>query len=244
MPVATRTPMSTIMSTIMGTVMSTDGAARLTLFAWLSPAFPVGGFAFSHGLEWAMEAGDAADAGALERWLGDLLRHGAPRADGVLLAAVWRAPDEIAAINELALALAPSSERRLETAAQGTAFLAAVAAAWPVPGLASFARFFAGRDLAYPVAVGFAAAAHAVPLRATLELFAQAMVGNLVSAALRLGAIGQSEGQAIVARLAPAVLDLATWAEHATLDDIGTCAWRSDIAAMRHETQYSRLFRS
>ena len=75
-------------------------------------------------------------------------------------------------------------------------------------------------------------------------MFAQAFVGSQVSAALRLGVIGQSEGQAIVARLTPTVLTLAAWAEHATLDAIGTCAWRCDIAAMRHETQYSRLFRS
>ena len=69
-------------------------------------------------------------------------------------------------------------------------------------------------------------------------------MSNLVSAALRLGVIGQSDGQATIAGLAPVVLDLAGWAESATLDDLGTCAWRSDIAAMRHETQYSRLFRS
>ncbi len=221
-----------------------EGAARLALFAWLSPAFPVGGFAFSHGLEWAIECGDVRGVADLRAWLEDLLQHGAVRADAVLLAAVWREPDGLAAVNELALALAPSSERHLETAAQGTAFLAAVTAAWPAPALVRMARTLEGRDLAYPVAVGAAAAAHAIGLRATLETFAQATVSNLVSAALRLGAIGQSEGQAIIAGLAPAVLDLAAWAEATTLDDLGTCAWRSDIAAMRHETQYSRLFRS
>ncbi len=228
----------------MGPSMITERATRLALFAWLSPAFPVGSFAFSHGLEGAVEAADVTDGATLEAWLDDLLRHGAPRADGVLLAAARRAPAEIGSINELALALAPSSERHLETAAQGTAFLKAVTAAWPAPGLVALERDLEGRDLAYPVAVGVAAAAHALPVRDVLEIFTLATVSNLVSAALRLGAIGQSHGQAIVARLAPSVLDLAAWAERATLDDIGTCAWRSDIAAMRHETQYSRLFRS
>ncbi len=221
-----------------------EGAARLALFAWLSPAFPVGGFAFSHGLEWAIECGDVRGATDLRAWLEDLLRHGGLRADAVLLAAAWCEPDDLAAVNELALALAPSSERHLETAAQGTAFLAGVTAAWPAPALVRIARTFDGRDLAYPVAVGAAAAAHAIGSRATLETFAQAAVSNLVSAALRLGAIGQSEGQAIIAGLASTVLDLAAWAEATTLDDLGTCAWRSDIAAMRHEMQYSRLFRS
>ncbi len=221
-----------------------ERAARLALFAWLSPAFPVGGFAFSHGLEWAIEAGDVRGVADLRAWLEDLLRHGALRADAVLLAAAWREPARLEAVNELALALAPSSERHLETAAQGTAFLAAVCAAWPTAMLDRILQTFAGCDLAYPVAVGAAAAAHAIGLRDTSETFAQAGVSHLVSAALRLGIIGQSEGQAIIAGLTSAVLDLAAWAEGTTLDDLGTCAWRSDIAAMRHETQYSRLFRS
>ena len=221
-----------------------EGAAHLALLAWLSPAFPVGGFAFSHGLEWAIECGHVRGAADLRAWLDDLLRHGGVRADAVILAAAWREPDDVVAINELALALAPSSERHLETAAQGTAFLAAVAAAWPAPELVHLKGSLEGQDLAYPVAVGVAAAAHAIGLRGTLETFAQAASSNLVSAALRLGAIGQSEGQAIIAGLVPAVLDLAAWAQDTTLDDLGTCAWRSDIAAMRHETQYSRLFRS
>ena len=240
-----------MMPTIKLTAMSTapitgmvDGAARLTLFAWLSPAFPVGGFAFSHGLEWAVDRGDVRGAADLRGWLEDLLRHGTVRADAVLLSAVRRDPAAIEAINEVALALTASAERHLETAAQGTAFLVAVAAAWPLPALAALARAFEGHDLAYPVAVGAAAAAHAIPLGATLEVFVQACLSNLVSAALRLSAIGQSEGQAIIASLTPAVLDLAEWAERTSLDDLGTCAWRSDIAAMRHETLYSRLFRS
>ncbi len=226
----------------MGTTATAE-ALPLALFAWLSPSFPVGGFAFSHGLEWAVEAGDIRDAAELRGWLDGLLRFGSLRADAVLLAAGHRDPDGVGAMNELALALAPSAERRLETAAQGTAFLAAVTAAWPAPhpALAWLAQL---DEAAYPVAVGVAAAAHALPLRATLELFALAAVSNLVSAAVRLGPIGQTDAQATIAALIPAIADLAAWAQTATPADLGTCAWRSDIAAMRHETQYSRLFRS
>ena len=224
--------------------MSSDRRSCVALYAWLSPFFPVGGFAFSQGLEWAVEAGDIGDAEDLRGWLENLLRHGAPRCDAALLAAAWRDPGDIEAVNDLALALAPSAERHLETAAQGTAFLAAVAAAWPTSSLVEVGQAFRERDLAYPVAVGVAAAAHAIPLLDVLQVFTQATIGNLVSAALRLSVTGQTAGQAIIAGLASAVLDLAAWAEHATLDELGTCAWRSDIAAMRHETQYSRLFRS
>lgn len=219
--------------------------AMLPLMVWLSPAFPTGAFAYSHGLEWAVEAGDVHDAPSLEAWVTDLLDHGAIRADAVLLAAAFAAaPADRLAINELALALCAARERRLETSAQGNAFLVAVRAAWPAPAIEALADALGDEDLAYPVAVATAAAAHGLPLGATLEAFGLAAVGNLVSAVLRLGPIGQSEAQAIVARLCPAVTRLAGFATIATLDDLGTAAWRSDLAAMRHETQYSRLFRS
>lgn len=221
-----------------------EATARLALLAWLSPGFPVGSFAFSHGLEWAVETGDIADAADLEAWLIDLLEYGAPRADAVLLAATCREPSDVERINELALALSPSSERRLETSAQGSAFLTAVAAAWPEPRLASLAEIFAEREIAYPVALALAAAAHDIALRITLDAFLLATVSNLVSAVLRLGPIGQSDAQAIIARMAPRSVRAAAFAETSTLDELGVCAWRSDIAAMRHETQYSRLFRS
>ena len=129
-------------------------------------------------------------------------------------------------------------------AAQGTAFLTAVGASWPTARLAELERGLDDRDIAYPVALGAAAASHGIALRSVLEAGLLATISNLVSAVVRLGPIGQGDAQAIIARSTPAVAELAAWAETATLDDLGTCAWRSDIAAMRHETQYSRLFRS
>lgn len=243
MPRARRTGIRT--TAIITAMTDASVSASLPLLAWLSPAFPVGAFAYSQGLEWAIEAGDIHDGASLARWLDDLLAHGAIRADAVLLASAFRA-DVAAAlhINALALALAPSRERLLETGSQGTAFVAAVRHAWPAPMIDRFAEALRDEEAAYPVALGVAAAAHAVSPRATVEAFALGAVSNLVSAALRLGPIGQSEAQAIIARLCPAVSALAAWAETAGLDDLGTCAWRSDIASMRHETQYSRLFRS
>ncbi|VVB43071.1 Urease accessory protein UreF [Beijerinckiaceae bacterium RH AL1] len=228
------------------TSSATDQASSLQLLIWLSPSFPVGAFAYSQGLEWAVEDGAVHDAATLEAWLVDLVAHGPIRADAVLLAAAWRAADPQAAlaVNELALALAPSHERRLETATQGSAFLRAVAAAWLSAPLDALATALGEEDIAYPVAVGVAAAAHAIALRPTLAAFALAAITNLVSAALRLGPIGQSEAQAIIARVAPRLEALAAATEHAGLDDLGTCALRADIASMRHETQYSRLFRS
>jgi urease accessory protein len=215
----------------------TDGAAALLKLAtWLSPAFPVGAFSYSHGLEWAVEAGDVRDHDTLHDWLDHLLRHGAPRSDAILLIHAARDPDD-EALADLAAALTPSRERRLETTAQGAAFAKAVAAAWPAPGLSD-------RPAPYPVAVGRAAGAHGIDPQAAASLFLHAFAGNLCAAAQRLVPLGQTDAQAVVAALAPVAQAVAAEAAAGSLDDLGGFALRSDIAAMRHETQGVRLFRT
>jgi len=230
------------------TVAEVDGGLPLPLLVWLSPGFPVGAFAYSHGLEWAVEAGDVADASSLEAWLADLIEFGAPRSDAVLFSSAFRsaaAADWPALIeaNALAVALSPSAERRLETTAQGGAFVAAARAAWDCEPLRRLDHASEGR-IAYPIAVAAAASGHRLPLGASLEAFALAQAANLVSAALRLGVIGQTDAQKILAALLPPIRALARAAHGASLADLGGAAFRSDIAAMRHESQYSRLFRS
>jgi urease accessory protein len=222
-----------------------SGADLLTLTAWLSPAFPIGGFAHSHGLEWAVESGDLSGADAVRDWMSDLLRCGSGRDDAILLSAAHRATaagDDAALreIAETAVAMQPSAERLAETASLGNAFVKTVRAAWPTPALD---RLPAG-DVAYPVAVGVAAAGRGLPRLPVVEAFLAAFVSSLLSAAIRLGPIGQTDGQRILAALIPAILRTAAFAARAGLDDLGGCAFRSDIASMRHETQYTRLFRS
>jgi urease accessory protein len=223
-------------------------ASHLPLLVWLSPSFPVGAFAYSHGLEWAHEAGDVADAASLQAWLDDLLGFGAARNDAVLFAESHRAAEagdaaRLAEIAELALALAASTERRLETVTQGDAFLLAIAKSWPCERVEVLRGAWQG-PVAYPVAVAVAAAGHRIPLGTALEGFGLGFVANLVSAAVRLGVVGQTDGQRVIAGLIPAVQALARFAEGSTLDDLGGAAFRSDLAALRHETQYTRLFRS
>jgi urease accessory protein len=226
---------------------STKAAGLSRLMIWLSPAFPVGGYSYSHGLEWVVEAGQVRDAAGLGDWIEDLLIHGAGRSDAIFLAAAWRAlaiGDEAALEQtiELAAAFTPSAERRLETLAQGTAFLVATLAAWPKPQLEAMAA--GGREVAYPVAVGACAAAHGLPLAETAQAYTQAFAANIVSAGVRLIPLGQSDGLRVQARLEPLVLRVVKDALGASLDDIGSAAVAADIASMRHETQYTRLFRS
>ncbi len=220
----------------------------ILLAVWLSPSFPVGAFAYSHGLEWAVEAGDVGDEATLVAWLADLVEHGGARADAILLAACWRAMRArdfvaLAAANELALALAPSAERKLETSQQGRSFLSAIEAAWNAPAIEAASAYLAD-EIAYPVAIAIACAAHDVPLAHACRSFALAFVANLVSAGVRLSVIGQTQGQLALARLAPSLAELGAFAAQSTIDDLGSASFRSDIASMRHETQYSRIFRS
>lgn len=211
----------------------------LRLAAWLSPACPVGAYTYSHGLEQAVDAGTVNDRKTAERWISDCLRYGAGKNDGILLAHAWRAAaaqDEgaVAELGELATALCPSQERVLETLGQGEALCQILSAAWDT-ALAS---------LPYPVGLGAAAAKNGIALDLTLSMFLQAFASNLVSAAVRLVPLGQTEGQCVIARLVPICTSLAGEAEAADIDDLGGIAMLADIASMRHETQQVRLFRS
>ncbi len=231
-----------------GTTITMTEAWPTPLLVWLSPAFPVGSFAYSHGLEWAVHTGRIQDRASAEAWLADLLATGGVRNDAILMAAAWRAVYDgdhggLAAANDLALAQAGSRERYLETSAQGNAFMTAVLAAWHTDALAQ-ARAELDGDIAYPVGVGLTTAVHRIPLAAALRAYVTAVISSLVSALVRLSAIGQTDGQRVIAALLPTIETLAVDSEHSTLDDVGGAAFLSDIAAMAHETQYTRLFRS
>lgn len=217
------------------TTMITD-AHLLRLQTWLSPAFPVGAFGYSHGLETVIQSGAMADAGAVDAWISGLLEFGSGWTDAVLFAAAWRTadvPTSLAEIAELAEALSPSLERRRETLGLGEAFLIA-AGTWgraPLAGL-----------VAYPVAVGAVCGAAGIPLKAALGAFLNAFAANLVSVAVRLIPLGQTQGVAVIAGLEPLVLNTAARAAASTLDDLAAAALISDIASMRHETLSSRIF--
>lgn len=223
-----------------------DDRALYRLMAWLSPGYPVGAFAYSHGIEWAVEDGSVTDEASLTGWTEDILRLGGGWTDAVLFAHAWRAGDDGAALadlNALAEALAPSVERRLETMAQGTAFMKATLDAWPWPG-ATAVRAALGAETAYPIAVAAAAAGHGAPLEAALPAYLHGFAANLVSAGVRLVPLGQSAGQRALAYLETPVREVAAAAADADLAALGGIAIVSDIAAMKHETQYTRLFRS
>lgn len=210
------------------------------LLTWLSPAFPVGAFAWSAGLEAALVAGTVHDRTSAQQWIGGNLTHGGMRTDAILLAQAHRAANHSPALRDLAdlcLALSPARERHDETISMGEAFLAAVQA-WP----ADYALL--PRPCPYPIAVGAIASVHGIALEPTLTAFLTAVVHGQVSVAVRLVPIGQSDGLAIMAALESTIAATASDSLCAGLDAIGSAAYATDIAQMSHETLPTRIFRS
>lgn len=249
MTMVTTTSTITAITTTTTSMADPAGPAALyRLLAWMSPAYPVGAFSYSHGLEWAVETGDITSLKSLVDWLNVVLRQGSGIADATFCAHAHRATaagdgKAFAEVAELALAFQPSKERRLETTAQGNAFMLATEAAWPEAGLSVVRGSWLGA-VAYPVAVGAATAAHGIDEATALHAFLHAVAANLISAAVRLVPLGQTDGQRALAALEPVVVETVAAARLTALDDIGGHALRSDLASMRHETQYTRLFRS
>ena len=207
----------------------------LVLTQWLSPAYPTGAFAWSNGLEAAVAAGWVRDARTLETWLGDLLQEGAPRSEAIFIALAHDAEaDDLAALDRMARAYAPSLERLRESERQGAAFARVTRDVWAID-LA---------DHVFPVALGRAARLRNLPLHAVTALYLQAFLSNLVSAAQRLMPLGQTEAQAVLARLSPLCASLATETETACEDALYSNCFLSDIASMRHEALEPRLFQS
>jgi urease accessory protein len=235
-------------ATIMSDAQSPDAAALYRLMAWLSPAYPVGAFSYSSGIEWAVESGDIKDAETLRAWLAVMIGEGSGFCDAALFVHAHRAiaandTAGLRAVAELAAALVPSKERLLETTTQGRAFLDATRAAWPCQALARLDAAWDGA-VALPVAVGIACAGHGIACEPALQAFLHALTANWISAGVRLIPLGQSDGQRVLAALEATVATTATRALKTPLDDVGSSALRADLASMRHETQYTRLFRS
>jgi urease accessory protein len=227
---------------------ATEGAALYRLMTWLSPSFPVGAFSYSSGIEWAVEAGDIVDAASLRDWLASMLADGPGFCDGVFLAQAHRAASSgdhaaLGEIAELAAAFVPSRERQLETSSQGRAFIDITRSAWNCDGLDQIVSA-CGDAIVYPVAVGLVSSAHAIPLPATMHAFLHAVVSNWISAGARLVPLGQTDSQRVLAALEAVVFSTGKRALRASLDDLGSATFRADLAGLRHETQYTRLFRS
>lgn len=206
--------------------------AHLTLVQWLSPSFPTGAFAYSHGLETEIASGTVQDAESLAVWLGNILRFGAGWQDAVLLSHALEGARD--ALDDLARALAPSAERLQESHDQGTALARTVLG---ITGSALPPRML-------PIAVAEAAAPLDLPKADVAALYLQGFAGNLVTVAIRHVPLGQTEGQGVLSRLTPVIHDLAARAACASLDEIGTCALAGDLAALHHETQEVRIFRT
>lgn len=205
----------------------------LTLAQWLSPSYPLGSFAYSHGLETAIAEGWVADAETLQEWLSEVLTSGSGRCDAILLHAAYRSHDP-SSIDATGRVFAASAERLRESLHQGAAFTRTTAAIWgdDLP------------ELLFPVALGFAAARHNIPVTLVASMYLHTFASNIIMACVRLVPLGQTKGQGVLKSLTPLCEKIALDTATATLDDLFSNTFMSDIAAMRHETVQPRIFQS
>jgi urease accessory protein len=228
-------------------------SALYRLLAWSSPGYPTGAFSYSHGLEWAVESGAVGDLQGLLDYVTAVVSRGGGWVDAVLFAHAWRAVSNTAdaqahldTLAQLAAAFRGSAETALESRQQGAAFLDVTRKAWPHPTLDAFAQRTAsdGTPVSHCLAVAVACAAHGIALTPALHSYVHAVAANLVSAGARLIPLGQTQAQIAIARLSPTITAIIERALATSLDDLGTAAPAVELCSLRHETQYTRLFRS
>ena len=225
--------------------------ALLRQQSWLSPAFPTGSYSYSHGIEWAVEAGYIHGRESLVDWLEADLRYGSGRNESIFFIEAWRCATEddcekLLEVAELAAAFRGTSEFALESSQQATACLATLRRVWPDCVVESLSELLLERSVppALAVVLGARAAGQRVPYSLALPAFLQSYVANLVTAAVRLIPLGQTDGQLAIAELEQAALAASAQAEHTTIRDLGSAGFMVDLASASHETQYTRLFRS
>jgi urease accessory protein len=222
--------------------------AHYLLAAWFSPSYPVGAFSYSHGLEYAIETGLVHDRASAEQFIADAITHGAGQLDAAFLRAAYEATapyDEprLLELADLSAAFAASKELLLESQAQGAAFLKITLDCWPKPELVQFATSYPG-PYAYSLIAGVTAAAHKVPLEMALTAYLHAFAANLISAAVRLVPLGQTDGQHITAALKSQIEHVSQDTLTAPADQFASATPVIDWCSMQHEHQYTRLFRS
>jgi urease accessory protein len=225
--------------------------ALLRLQSWLSPAFPTGSYSYSHGLEWAVEAGHVRDRKSLVDWLEADLCYGSGRNEAIFFSEAWRCARDndhanLFEIAELAAAFRGTAEFVLESSQQASACRVTLHQVWPDRLLDSLSQLLTERHIpsALGVILGVRAAREGIPISLALPAFLQSYIANLVIAGVRLVPLGQTDGQLAIAALEQAVLFASVHARDATIDDLGSAAFMVDLGSMAHETQYTRLFRS
>src|SRR5215510_13230339 len=225
--------------------------ALLRQQTWLSPAFPTGAYSYSHGLEWAVEAGQVHDRETLVDWLEADLRYGSGRNEAIFFHEAWESASEddrprLLRVAELAAVFRSTSEFALESVQQSIACLGMLRRVWCDRLLDWLSAMLRKLNLppALAVVFGIRAATQGVPVSLALPAFLQSFTANLVNAGVRLLPLGQTDGQLAIAQLEEAVLSASAAAKETTLDDLGSAAFLLDLSSMAHETQYTRLFRS
>ena len=224
-----------------------DETRLFRLLSWLSPSFPVGSYAYSHGIEFAVHAQMVRDQETLTKWLEGVLEYGTGRLDAIIFHSVYKSStSQLDELVQLATVLKGTRELSQESLLQGRAFAMALESSWHSPRTDEFSSFHLSRDkvVPYAVAVALACKQNEIPPAAALTAYLHALASGLVSAGMRLIPLGQTDGQSVLAKLESTVCEVAAYAMSAPLSDLGTSTPILDWVSMQHEILHTRLFRS
>tara|TARA_B100001248_G_scaffold129623_1_gene97190 strand:- start:147 stop:860 length:714 start_codon:yes stop_codon:yes gene_type:complete len=219
-----------------------------TVLTWFSPSYPIGSYAYSHGLEYAVEEGLVKDPQTLLGWIRDLLFFGTGYNDSIIINSIYDsvANDncvEFDYISQIANAIKPTKEIALESYQQGVSFKNILMDVYSNSNL----TFYLNRlddCITYPSVVGVAGGIFEVEKKLLLHSYLHAFTSNILSAALRIMPIGQTEIQKIIFQMKGNVEEMTNKSLGLSLSDLGSSVFISDWASSKHQNQYTRLFRS
>ena len=201
------------------------------LQTWFSPSFPVGSFSYSHGLEAMINDNLVKSKEDILDYLKCILKHGTGKNDIILMKYTYQGEE----LNELALSLCPSKERKIESIEIGNAFRKVLADSWD---------FKIQENTAYPIAVAKAAKHFNIPLNLTLVSYLQSFASNLINVCIKHIPIGQKIGQDCIIQTYDLIRELEKESENLNLEDLGGICFNSDIYSIKHENLKTRIYKT
>ena len=201
------------------------------LQTWFSPSFPVGSFSYSHGLEAMINDNLIKSKEDILEYLKCILKYGSGKNDIILIKYAYQGEE----INDLALSLCPTKERKIESIEMGNAFRKVLEDSW---------NYKIQENTAYPVSVGKAAKYFKIPLNLTIISYLQSFASNLINVCIKHIPIGQKVGQDCIIQMYDLIREIENESKNLELEDLGGVCFNSDIYSIKHENLKTRIYKT
>ena len=201
------------------------------LQTWFSPLFPVGSFSYSHGLEAMINDNLIKSKEDILEYLKCILKYGSGKNDIILIKYAYQGEE----INDLALSLCPTKERKIESIEMGNAFRKVLEDSW---------NYKIQENTAYPVSVGKAAKYFKIPLNLTIISYLQSFASNLINVCIKHIPIGQKVGQDCIIQMYDLIREIENESKNLELEDLGGVCFNSDIYSIKHENLKTRIYKT